>query len=146
MSKVTRVPEWTGQVLNPGLSGCLSCVMGKIWPGPAYSSRFTDTNGALLGHLMWVSLAYPSGGGGPWTAQLWVPGSATPGTSWLVRECSRYIMPGKVMRSQASTTLKRSDANTLVCLSKAVFTVASSEPKGTCFHLPMRTAPSASAW
>lgn len=105
---------------------------------------FTDMNGTLLGHLLWVSPAYFSRG--PRTAQFWVPGSATPGASWPVREGSRYITPGKVMRPQASSTLKRSDASTPVCLSKAVFTVASSEPKGRCFRLPARTALSVSAW
>ena len=42
--------------------------------------------------------------------------------------------------------LKRFDASTPVCLSKAVFTVASSGLKGTFFHLLTKTAPSVSVW
>lgn len=144
MSKVTEVNEWTGQVLNPELSGGLSCLMGKICQILNVVLALQTQMEPLLGHLLRVSPAYLLGV--LRTAQFWVPGSATLEASWPVREGSRYILPGKVMRSQASSALKRPDASAPVCLSKAVFTVASSEPKGTCFHLPVRTALSVSAW
>ena len=71
---------------------------------------------------------------------------ATAEASKPVREGSGYVMPGKGTRPPASSPLKRFDASTPVCLSKAVFTVASSGLKGTFFHLLTKTAPSVSVW
>lgn len=130
--------------MNPGLSGCLSCLMGIKWHALNTVLGLSDLNGSLLGLPLEVSPESSPGVLGPHSFGTWVCHSWGP---LPVREGSRYIMPGKVMRPQASSALKKFDASyTPVCLSKAVFTVASYEPKGMCFHLPRRTAPSVSAW
>lgn len=114
-----RLTEWTDQVFEPGAAWLPFLPYGNKMPCSQYSSGFIDLAGTLLGHLLWVSSAYFSRG--PRTTQSWVPRSAAPGASWLVREGSRDITPGKVMRPQASSALKRSDASTPVCLSKRLF-------------------------
>lgn len=108
--------------------------MPRYQPSSVFIGRaWNHAQGNLCGRLLVVLRR------GPRTTQFWASGSVTPGGPLPVREGARFIMPGKVMRLQASSALKGSDTppHPHFCLSlKGCFHGGVIRAEGDVFSLP----------